>query len=151
MTKIIRILWKVVVEISSLWPGSLKSLAWGSKILTISQLAWSAPFLKTFENMRKLDFFRLSAPWCASTAAGTGSLKKSNFLMFSKVLRKAPDQANYLTHSTWTQDFVLHVCIWQFTHPFGGNFKKSPTMYLPIMILSITSNFFHSYWPSSPL
>ena len=43
--------------------------------------------------MRKLDFFRLSAPRCASTASGAGSLKKSNFLMFSKVLSKAPDQA----------------------------------------------------------
>ena len=33
---------------------------------------------------------------CAGTAAGDCSLKKkSNFLMFSKVLRKAPDQANY--------------------------------------------------------
>ena len=56
-------------------------------------LAWSAPFLKTFENMRKLDFFRLPVPSCADTAAGAGSMKKSNFLMFSKVLRKAPDQA----------------------------------------------------------
>ena len=60
-------------------------------------LAWSASFLKTFENMRKLDFFRLPAPRCASTAAGAGSLKKSNFLMFSKVLRKTPDQAIYLS------------------------------------------------------
>ena len=57
-------------------------------------IAWSAPFLKTFENMRKLDFFRLPAPRCTSMAAGAGSLKKSNFLIFSKVLRKAPDQAN---------------------------------------------------------
>ena len=39
-------------------------------------LAWSAPFLKTFENMRKLDFFRLPAPRCASMAAGAGNLKK---------------------------------------------------------------------------
>ena len=45
--------------------------------------------------MRKLDFFRLLAPMCAGTAAGACSLKKSNFLMFSKVLRKAPDQANW--------------------------------------------------------
>ena len=44
--------------------------------------------------MRKLDFFRLLAPKCASTAAGAGSLKKSNFLTFSKVLRIGPDQAN---------------------------------------------------------
>ena len=46
--------------------------------------------------MRKLDFFRLLAPMCAGTAAGACSLKKSKFLMFSKVLRKAPDQSNYL-------------------------------------------------------
>ena len=58
-------------------------------------VAWSAPFLKTIENMRKLDYFRLPGPRCTSTAAGAGSLRKSNFLMFSKVLRKAPDQAKY--------------------------------------------------------
>ena len=57
-------------------------------------LAWSAPFLKTLENMRKLDYFRLPGPRCTSTAAGAASLKKSNFLMLSKVLRKAPDQSN---------------------------------------------------------
>ena len=45
-------------------------------------------------SMRKLDFFRLPALRCASTAAGAGSLKKSNFLIFSKVLRKGADQAN---------------------------------------------------------
>ena len=45
--------------------------------------------------MRKLDFFRLPAPRCAGMAAGAGSLKKSNFLMFSKVLRKGADQAKY--------------------------------------------------------
>ena len=45
--------------------------------------------------MRKLDFFRLPALSCAGMAAGAGSLKKSNFLMFSKVLRKAPDQAKF--------------------------------------------------------
>ena len=38
-------------------------------------IAWSAPFLKTFENMRKLDYFRLPGPRCISTAAGAGSLK----------------------------------------------------------------------------
>ena len=68
-----------------------------SSIVTLDNtrhIAWSAPFLKTFENMRKLDFFRLLAPMCAGTAAGACSLKKSNFLMFSKVVRKAPDQAN---------------------------------------------------------
>ena len=59
-------------------------------------LAWSAPILKTFENVRKLDFFRLPAPRWASTAAGAGSLKKSNFLKFSKVLRIGADQAIYL-------------------------------------------------------
>ena len=64
--------------------------------LNYIHLAWSAPFLKTFENMRKLDYFRLPGPRCTSMAAGAGSLRKSNFLMFSKVLRKAPDQANTL-------------------------------------------------------
>ena len=60
-------------------------------------MAWSGAVLKTFENMRKLDFFRLPAsPRCAGMAAGAGSLKKSNFLIFSKVLRKGADQAIYL-------------------------------------------------------
>ena len=46
--------------------------------------------------MRKLDFFRLPAPRCASTTGGADSLKKSNILMFSKVLRKGADQAKYI-------------------------------------------------------
>ena len=58
-------------------------------------LAWSAPFLKTFENMRKLDFFRMPAPAAILVHLGAGSLKKSNFLIFSKVLRKGADQAIY--------------------------------------------------------
>ena len=64
-------------------------------ILPTIYLAWSAPFLKTFENMRKLDFFRLPAPAAMPAHLGAGSLKKSNFLIFSKVLRKGADQANY--------------------------------------------------------
>ena len=46
--------------------------------------------------MRKLDFFRLSAPPVVLAHLGAGSLKKSNFLIFSKVLRKGADQAKYL-------------------------------------------------------
>ena len=45
--------------------------------------------------MRKLDFFRLPAPAAVLAHLGAGSLKKSNFLIFSKVLRKGADQANY--------------------------------------------------------
>ena len=44
--------------------------------------------------MRKLDFFRLPAPAAMPAHLGAGSLKKSNFLMFSKVLRNGADQAN---------------------------------------------------------
>ena len=61
---------------------------------SIRHLAWSGAFLKTFENMRKLDFFRLPAPAAVLAHLGAGSLKKSNFLIFSKVLRKGADQAN---------------------------------------------------------
>ena len=43
--------------------------------------------------MRKLDFFRLPAPAAVLAHLGAGSLKKSNFLIFSKVLRKGADQA----------------------------------------------------------
>ena len=46
--------------------------------------------------MRKLDFFRLSAPAAVLAHLGAGSLKKSNFLIFSKALRKGADQAIYL-------------------------------------------------------
>ena len=46
--------------------------------------------------MRKLDFFRLPAPAAMPAHLGAGSLKKSNFLIFSKVLRKGADQANNL-------------------------------------------------------
>ena len=56
-------------------------------------LAWSGAFLKTFENMRKLDFSRLLAPAAVLAHLGASSLKKSNFLIFSKVLRKGADQA----------------------------------------------------------
>ena len=45
--------------------------------------------------MRKLDFFRLQAPAAVPAHIGASSLKKSNFLIFSKVLRKGADQANY--------------------------------------------------------
>ena len=78
-------------------------------------LAWSAPFLKTFENMRKLDFFRLPVPRCADTAAGAGSLKKSNFLTFSKVLRIGADQAIYLVklYSEITHNVVLLFVLWK--------------------------------------
>ena len=61
-------------------------------------IAWSAPFLKTFENMRKLDFFRLSAPAAVLAHLSAGSLKKSNFLIFSKVLRKGADQAKFILY-----------------------------------------------------
>ena len=44
--------------------------------------------------MRKLDFFRMPAPAAILVHLGAGSLKKSNFLIFSKVLRKGADQAN---------------------------------------------------------
>ena len=57
-------------------------------------IAWSAPFLKTFENMRKLDYFRLPGSRYTSMAAGAGSLKMSNFLIFSKVLKKTLDQCS---------------------------------------------------------
>ena len=71
-------------------------LSWfGSKFVTsmhlpllhieLGKLAWSAPFLKTFDNMRKLDFFRLPAPRCASMAAGADSLKEN--LTFSRSQR----------------------------------------------------------------
>ena len=53
--------------------------------------------------MRKLDFFRLTVPKCASTAAGAGSLKKSYFLTFSKVLRIGPDQAIYML---WKKNLI---------------------------------------------
>ena len=43
--------------------------------------------------MRKLDFFRLQAPAAVPAHIGASSLKKSNFLIFSKVLRKGADQA----------------------------------------------------------
>ena len=76
--------------------------------IELGKLAWSAPFLKTFDNMRKLDFFRLPAPRCASTAAGADSLKKSNFLMFSKVLRNAPDQAN----NNYTSLILAYLNLW---------------------------------------
>ena len=56
-------------------------------------IAWSGAFLKTFEYMRKLDFFRLPAPAAMPAHLGAGSLKKSNFLIFSKALRKGADQA----------------------------------------------------------
>ena len=59
-------------------------------------IAWSAPILKTFENVRKLDFFRLPAPAAVLAHLGASSLKKSNFLTFSKVLRIGPDQAKYI-------------------------------------------------------
>ena len=59
-------------------------------------MAWSGAVLKTFENMRKLDFSRLPAPAVMLAHLGAGSLKKSNFLIFSKVLRKGADQAIYL-------------------------------------------------------
>ena len=61
-------------------------------------MAWLGAFLKTFENMRKLDFFRLPAPAAVPAHLGADSLKKSNFLIFSKVLRKGADhdQANNL-------------------------------------------------------
>ena len=65
------------------------------KKCSICYIAWSAPFLKTFQNMRKLDFFRLPAPAAVLAHLGAGSLKKSNFLTFSKVLRIGPDQAKY--------------------------------------------------------
>ena len=45
--------------------------------------------------MRKLDFFRLQAPAAVPAHIGASNLKKSNFLIFSKVLRKAADQANF--------------------------------------------------------
>ena len=62
----------------------------------ITQLAWSGPILKTFENVRKLDFFRLPAPAAVLAHLGASSLKKSNFLTFSNVLRIGPDQAKYI-------------------------------------------------------
>ena len=43
--------------------------------------------------MRKLDFFRLQAPAAVPAHIGASSLKKSNFLIISKVLRKGADQA----------------------------------------------------------
>ena len=43
--------------------------------------------------MRKLDFFRLPAQAAMLAHVGAGSLKKSNFLIFSKVLRKGADRA----------------------------------------------------------
>ena len=46
--------------------------------------------------MRKLDFFRLPVPVAMLVHLGAGSLKKFNFLIFSKVLRKGADQANYM-------------------------------------------------------
>ena len=57
-------------------------------------MAWSGAFLKTFEKMRKLDFSRLPATAAVLAHLGAGSLKKSNFLILSKVLRKGADQAN---------------------------------------------------------
>ena len=53
-------------------------------------------FLKLWEY--ELDFFQ-----AASMAAGADSLKKSNFLflLFSKVLRKALDQANCHLLENW--------------------------------------------------
>ena len=59
--------------------------------------------------MTKLEILRLSAPRCASMAAGAGSLEKSNFLVFSKVLRKAPDQANYIQFFAY-QTLKVKVC-----------------------------------------
>ena len=57
-------------------------------------MAWSGAFLKTFEKMRKLDFSRLPATAAVLAHLGAGSLKKSNFLIFSKVLIKGADQSN---------------------------------------------------------
>ena len=57
---------------------------------------------------------------CAGTAAGDCSLKKkSNFLMFSKVLRKAHDQANYPSkkpqpNSTRLNDTLISDIIFSF-------------------------------------
>ena len=48
--------------------------------------------------MRKLDFFRLQAPAAVPAHIGASSLKKSNFLIFSKVLRKGADQAKYFNN-----------------------------------------------------
>ena len=91
----------------------------------IQELAWSALFPKTFENMRKLDYFRLPGPRCTSTATGAGSLKKSNFLMFSKVLRKAPDQSIYMglpQFPIWTLYTYLH-------KKFSSIFYQSQCLY----------------------
>ena len=87
-----------MIEHVSSFQCHINSTSWFQNELRFEKMvhiAWSAPFLKTFENMRKLDFFRLLVPRCASTAAGASSLEKSNFLIFSKVLRKAPDQAKW--------------------------------------------------------
>ena len=70
-------------------------------------MAWSGALLKTFENMRKLDFFRLPAPEAVLAHLGADSLKKSNFLIFSKVLRKGADQAKYKIYSSCTI-FYMH-------------------------------------------
>ena len=48
----------------------------GLKLSLLLQLAWSGAFLKTFENMRKLDFFKLLSLAALLAHLGVGSMKK---------------------------------------------------------------------------
>ena len=58
-------------------------------------------FFKTFENIRKLDFFlgfQHQQPWWHPLVLAVW--KKSNFLIFSKVLRKGADQTNSVNRTS---------------------------------------------------
>ena len=80
--------------------------------------------------MRKLDFFRLPAPAAMPAHLGAGSLKKSNFLIFSKVLRKGADQAN------WEIVRILEPHANDFNDP-GHNEEISTTTFHKILIIFV--------------